>query len=114
MLIEEIQSICSDLPGVTEDIKWENNLCFCVRDKMFLMISLDEAPPTASFKVSDDEFEEISCREGYRPAPYFARYKWVTLDDIDRLDHKEWIQHIHTAYELVKARLPQRVRKELQ
>ena len=113
MLIEEIQIICAGLPGVTEDIKWESNLCFSVKDKIFLMISLDEVPPTASFKVNDDDFEEISCRDGFRPAPYFGRYKWVVLDDIDRLDSKEWEQFIRTAYDLVKARLPLRLRKEL-
>lgn len=48
MTIEELQDICRELPSVTEDIKWENDLCFCVGSKMFLVVGLNQAPATAS------------------------------------------------------------------
>jgi predicted DNA-binding protein (MmcQ/YjbR family) len=114
MEIEEIQQYCHSLPGVTEDIKWENNLCFSVGEKLFLLISLDEIPPGASFKVPTNDFDAISSREGFCQAPYFARRMWVSLDDIGRLAKKEWESFIHTSYELVREKLPAKVRRELE
>lgn len=113
MSIEEIQSICQSLPGVTEDIKWEDHLCFNVGGKMFLVTSPDQFPPSASFKVPEDHFESLSSREGFRPAPYMARNKWVYLDDIRRLSPRQWQEHICTSYRLVAARLPKKVSRHL-
>ena len=42
MNIEEIQNLCKQLPGVTEDIKWGNDLCFSVGGKMFLVAGLEQ------------------------------------------------------------------------
>jgi predicted DNA-binding protein (MmcQ/YjbR family) len=113
MDIEEIRKYCNSLPGVTEDVKWGNNLCFSIAEKLFLLISLDEVPPSASFKVPIDDFDAISSREGFRQAPYFARRMWVSLDNIGRLDRNEWESFIRTAYELVKTKLPAKIRREL-
>ncbi|MBL7727015.1 MAG: MmcQ/YjbR family DNA-binding protein, partial [Dinghuibacter sp.] len=35
MFIDQLRSITAKLPGVTEEVKWENDLCFCVAGKMF-------------------------------------------------------------------------------
>lgn len=113
MTIEDIHAICKRLNGVTEDIKWEDRLCFNVGGKMFLITVPDAVPVSASFKVADDTFEELSEREGFMPAPYLARYKWIFVDDIRRLSRKQWIQYIDSAYKLVASRLPARKRKEL-
>ena len=113
MEIEDIRAYCLGLPGVTEDIKWENNLCFSVSGKLFLLISLDEAPPGASFKVAKDDFDTICCRTGFSQAPYFARNMWVRISDIGLLSRQEWEAFIRNSYELVKMKLPARIRKEL-
>jgi predicted DNA-binding protein (MmcQ/YjbR family) len=113
MDIETLQGICSKFPGVTEDIKWENHLCFCVAEKMFLVTGLDQTPVTASFKVSDEEFDELSARKGFKPAPYMARNKWVFVDDISRMNKKEWQQRAKTAYELIKSKLPKKTQAAL-
>jgi predicted DNA-binding protein (MmcQ/YjbR family) len=113
MNIETLQDICNKFPGVTEDIKWENHLCFCVAEKMFLVLGLDEKPTTASFKVGDEEFDEISSREGFKPAPYMARNKWVFVDDISRMNKKEWQQRAKNAYELIKSKLPKKTQAAL-
>ena len=42
MTIEEIQKICKSLHSVTEDIKWEHDLCFCIGGKMFVVVGLDQ------------------------------------------------------------------------
>ena len=113
MDVETLQSICNKFPGVTEDIKWEHHLCFCVAEKMFLMLGLDDTPITASFKVSDDDFEEISSRKGFKPAPYLAKNKWVFVDDISRISNKEWQTIASSAYELIKAKLPKKTQAAL-
>ena len=77
MNIEDLQNICKKLPGVTEDIKWEHDFVFSIGGKMFCVVGLDHLPTTASFKVSDEEFDEMCTRPGFKPAPYVAKYKWV-------------------------------------
>ncbi len=106
MTLEAIQHFCKQLPGVTEDIKWENHLCFNVGGKMFLITSPDESPVTASFKTTEDKFGELSEREGFRPAPYLARNKWVKVDDIGRLTAEEGKELLELSYKLVREKLP--------
>lgn len=113
MTIERIQQLCTQLPSVTEEVKWEHDLCFCIGGKMFLVIPLERTPTPASFKVADDEFEQILEREGFRPAPYLARYKWVAVDDIGLLRQQEWQERIAQSYQLVRSRLPKKIQQEL-
>ena len=113
MNIEDIQDICKKLPAVTEDVKWENHLCFCVGGKMFLILGLDQHPTTSSFKVPDEEFDEITGGEGFKPAQYLARYKWVWTDDINRMSKKEWERYISQSYELIKSKLSKKTIKQL-
>lgn len=108
MTLEAIQRICNSFPDVTEDIKWEEHLCFNVGGKMFLITSPDLAPVTASFKVSAEDFDLLTEREGFIPAPYLARYHWVKVDDISRLSTKEWKILLQSAYEMVKTKLPKK------
>lgn len=113
MNIELLRKLAKSLPSVTEDIKWVNDLCFCIADKMFLVVGMNESPASASFKVPDEDFEEISTREGFQPAPYVARYKWVKVEDISHLSKKEWENFIRQSYALVSDKLPARKKKEL-
>ena len=80
---------------------------------MFLITSPDQVPPTASFKVPDEVFEEVSSKPGFKPAAYLARYKWVFLDDLSRLTIKEWEHYIAQSYKLISAKLPAKVKKQL-
>ena len=113
MTIEELQKICKKFKGMTEDIKWENHLCFNVGEKMFLVTSPDAVPNSASFKVSDEEFEELSQKEGFIPAPYLSRYKWVHLDDINRLSKKQWEHYAQQSYQLIAVKLPAKIKKQI-
>ena len=78
---------------------------------MYCVSSL-EPPFKCSFKVKDDEFEEISQRDGFVPAPYMARAKWVMVTD-SRLSKKEWEKYIRDSYDLVKAKLTKKTKQEL-
>jgi len=113
MTIEEIRNLALKLPGVTEDIKWEDHLCFCVGEKMFLVTTPDHFPVSASFKTSDEGFEEWIQREGIIPAPYMARNKWVHIDNIDRLTNKEWMEIMDMAYQLIFSKLPAKAKKQI-
>jgi len=113
MHIEDLQKLCKQLPHVTEDIKWGHDLCFCIGEKMFLVTGLGASPAQASFKADDEDFAELCAREGFMPAPYLARYKWVHVDDISRLSEKEWKIYISKAYHLVKSKLPRKVLDKL-
>lgn len=113
MNIEDVQQLCKTLPHVTEDIKWQNDLCFCIGGKMFCVVGLNQSPTSASFKVLDEEFEEMSTRAGFKPAPYVARYKWVLVEDINTLSAKEWEHFTAQSYTLVKNKLAPKIKKEL-
>ncbi len=113
MDISDLQSICNELPGTTEDIKWEDHLCFNVGGKMYLVTSPDAIPHTASFKVTDEDFELLCAKEGFSPAPYLARYKWVFINDISRIGSSEWKKLIKQSYRLIHAKLPTKVKKEI-
>jgi predicted DNA-binding protein (MmcQ/YjbR family) len=113
MTIEELQKLCKRFKGVTEDIKWENHLCFNVGEKMFLVTAPDAIPHSASFKVSDEEFDELSQQLGFMPAPYLARYKWVHVDDINRLSKKQWEYYAEKSYQMIASKLPDKIKKQL-
>jgi predicted DNA-binding protein (MmcQ/YjbR family) len=108
MTLEILQTICRQFDNVTEDIKWEHDYCFNVGGKMFLVVAVDSVPVSASFKVEEELFEEMTEREGFKPAPYMARHKWVFVDDISRLNKKEWTHFINESYRLVAAKLPKK------
>ena len=113
MNVEDLQAICKGQPAVTEDIKWGNDLVFSVGGKMFCVIGLNQSPTTASFKVTDEEFDEMCDRDGFKPAPYVAKYKWVWIDDISKMNKGEWKKYIKQSYNLVKDKLPAKTKKQL-
>ncbi len=113
MDIETLRLICKSLPNVTEDIKWENHLCFCIGDKMFLIAGLDEVPVSVSFKTDDEDYHKFSARKGFFPAPYLARYKWIHTSDINNAGRKEWESIVRKSYELIKAKLPKKIKNSL-
>jgi predicted DNA-binding protein (MmcQ/YjbR family) len=113
MTIEAIQAICLGFPGATEDIKWEDRLAFSVCDKMFMITVPDEVPQRASFKATEEEFEELISREGIVPSQFLGKHKWVRVNDIKVLSKKEWAYYIGQSYQLITAKLPAKKRKEL-
>jgi predicted DNA-binding protein (MmcQ/YjbR family) len=109
---EDIRKICKKLPHVTEDVKWGHDLCFCIGEKMFCVTGL-EGPAQASLKVTDEEFEELSVSKDIVPAPYVARYKWILIQNLNRFNKKEWEFYIGQSYQLVKNKLPAKIKKDL-
>ena len=112
MGIDFLRQLTSKWPGVTTDIKWGNDLVFSVAEKMFCVCSMDP-PFRASFKVPDEEFEELSARTGFQPAPYMARAKWVLVSDPAKLSKQEWEKYVKQSYELVKSKLTKELQQSL-
>ncbi len=113
MRLEEFEEICSALKGVATDMKWGENLCYMVKDKIFLLISLEVVPLTAAFKVDPEDFYELTGREGIIQAPHFAKTQWVSVTNISLLGKKEWEGWIKKSYDLVVQKLPAKVKKDL-
>ena len=111
MNLEVLRTICKKLPAVTEDIKWEHDLCFMVASKMFCVTGLD-GPFSVSLKVADEEFDEMTARTGIIPAPYLARHKWILVEDPNALTKKEWNHFITQSYQLVKNKLSKSILKK--
>ena len=112
MDIEVLRTICLSFPAVTEDVKWGNDLCFCVGGKMFCVTNL-EPPHTFSFKVTDAEFDELSGSGGFQPAPYLARAKWVLVTDSSKLSRQDLKNYLQQSYELITAKFSRKQLKDL-
>ena len=113
MTIAEIREICLTFPAVTEDIKWENHLCFNIGGKMFLVTAPDNVPVSASFKTSDEDFSALPNRAGFIPAPYMAHNKWIFVDDINRFAKKDWEIYLRKSYNLILSKLSLKFQKEV-
>ena len=113
MNIELLREFCLSLPYVTEDVKWGNDLCFLIGEKMFCVTCL-EGSFGVSLKVNEDEFDKLTGLPGIVPAPYLARYKWISIQQPDQLTPSEWEHYIKQSYELIKSRLPKRVIKQIE
>jgi predicted DNA-binding protein (MmcQ/YjbR family) len=111
MTIDAVRALCRKLPNVTEDVKWGHDLCFCIHEKMFTVVSL-EPPHSIAFKCTPQTFGELVERPGIIPAPYMARNMWVQEQELgEALDRRELEALIKTSYELVFAKLPKSVQQ---
>jgi predicted DNA-binding protein (MmcQ/YjbR family) len=106
MTLDSLRQICRALPGATEDVKWGQDLCFCVGSKMFAAVNL-EPPHQLGFKCTPEMFAELIEREGIVPAPYLARAMWVQESELGAaLERRELEPLIRASYDLVVAGLP--------
>lgn len=112
MNLEELRKICMSLPYVTEDIKWESDLSFCIGEKMFCVTNLD-TPFSVTLKVKDEEFDELCFTEGIIPARYLARYKWIQIINANRFTNDEWQHYIAQSYQLIKSKLSKKITDKL-
>lgn len=112
MTTEKLREYCLRLPGATEGIKWEDHLCFMIGEKMFLITGMSDED-NVSLKVEEEDFEIMTERPHIIPAPYLARNKWVAITQRNALKPEEWEHYIQRSYELVKSKLPKKLRDSL-
>jgi len=114
MNVEELRTYCLALPHATEDIKWGNDLCFCIGDKMFATTSLN---PTSgfncSFKCNPEKYARLIEQEGITSAPYTGRFGWVVVKKKHSLNSDELKELIKESYNAVKEGLSASLKKEL-
>lgn len=113
MNLEELRKFCLDLPGATEDIKWGNDLCFCVGARMFCVTGVDSGDSGISLKCTPEKFDELIEHDGIDPAAYVARYKWVHIANLDAVTPAELKSLIEKSYKLVFDKLPPKIKKTI-
>lgn len=109
---EQLRIYCLSLPGVTEGIKWEDHLCFMVGEKIFCLTGMNDAS-NVSIKVSSEDFELLTERNGIIQAPYMARNQWISIQKRNALKPAEWKQYVRRSYELIRAKLTKKVQATL-
>ena len=111
MKIDQLRKLCLSFPGTTEQIQWGDDLLFKVGGKMFAVTRLEPAKVWLSLKANPENFAELTERPGVIPAPYLARAKWIALESPDAVPDAELAQLLRESYELVLAKLPQKLRE---
>ena len=114
MTPREIDKYCSTLPAATRTVQWEGVVVFKVGGKMFCLIApADHSVGRISFKSAPEHYDALSRSPGFRPAPYLARAKWVSVDDPRSLTAREMRAYIARAHAVIAAALTKRKQREL-
>jgi len=109
-----IESWVHDWPGVSQEIKWHDDLVFLVAGKMFCVYCFQgKYRGQVSFKVEDDRFLEITDRPHIVPAPYMARAHWVSVLSSAAMPAEELKALVRHSYELVRNKLTKKIQREL-
>lgn len=112
MSAEELDRLCKSFPGTTVDVKWGNDLCYLIGNKMYCVTHV-EGPLQIAFKTTPEDFSMLIEREGIIPAPYTARYHWVLVEIPGALKVNEWKAYVEKSFRLVFEKLPQKVKRSL-
>lgn len=110
----DLDALCAGWPGVTRSIKWEVDLVHSVGNKMFVvMCSLGPDRGRLSFRVDAERFLELSAQPGMAPAPYAARWFWISVTEPERFTQEELAAFVRRSYDLVRAGLPKKTQAAL-
>jgi predicted DNA-binding protein (MmcQ/YjbR family) len=110
----QIDRFCAGLPAATCIVQWEGVAVFKVGGKMFCLIApADHSIGRISFKSAPEHYEALSRSPGFRPAPYLARAKWVSVDDPASLTDAEMKAYLRRAHAVIAAALPKKKQKDL-
>jgi len=112
--VDWIRGVCLAFPASTEQVQWTNDLVFKVASKMFAVASLEPAAVWLSFKVTPQQFAELTEQPGIIPAPYLARAKWIALEPHCALSRADVKTLLRASYDLVVAGLPKQSRLNLE
>ena len=114
MTPRQIDKFCASLPAATRTVQWEGVAVFKVGGKMFCLIAPeDHSVGRICFKCPTEHYDALSRADGFRPAPYLARAKWVALDDPKTLTAAEMKAYVRRAHAAIAAALPKKKQAEL-
>ena len=103
---KQIDTFCGKLPAATRTVQWEGVIVFKVGGKMFCLIAPDDhSVGRISFKSAPEHYDALSRSPGFRPAPYLARAKWVSVDNPKALTDREMKAYIARAHAVIAAAL---------
>ncbi len=114
MTPKQIDAFCGKLPAATRTVQWEGVIVFKVGGKMFCLIAPeDHSVGRISFKSAPEHYDALSRSPGFRPAPYLARAKWVSVDDPKALTDAEMKAYLKRAHAVIAAALSKKKQDEL-
>ena len=115
MNIETLREYCLSKKAVTEDFPFgETTLVFRVKEKIFLLVSLDADP--LQFNAKCDPEKAIELREEYdaiKPGYHMNKKHWNTIVIDGSISTKLIKEMIDDSYELIVQSLPKKLREEL-
>jgi predicted DNA-binding protein (MmcQ/YjbR family) len=107
-----IESICTSFKGTTQDVKWEDHLCYLVGEKMYCVTSLSQEF-SLSMKVLPEEFESLITRNGVKQAAYMAKNQWIHISNPSAFTRQEWEHYLRQSYELIFSKLTKKLQKSI-
>ncbi|MFA0087698.1 MmcQ/YjbR family DNA-binding protein [Vibrio sp. 10N.261.51.F12] len=122
MTYDEFNDFCKGLPATTYVMQWNQSHVWKVGGKVFAIGGLGKTqwrgqntPPAFTFKTSDLNFDFLSDKSGYRPAPYFASrgMKWIQCEDSSASSEDELVYYLKESYRLVSLGLTKKKQKDL-
>ena len=115
MNIEMLREYCLSKKAVTEDFPFgETTLVFRVKEKIFLLVSLDANP--LQFNAKCDPEKAIELREEYdavKPGYHMNKKHWNTILVDGIISTKLLKEMIDDSYNLIVQSLPKKLREEL-
>jgi predicted DNA-binding protein (MmcQ/YjbR family) len=115
MNIETLREYCLSKKAVTEDFPFgETTLVFRVKNKIFLLVSLDASPLQFNAKCEPDKAVEL--REQYdaiQPGYHMNKKHWNTVVIDGSVSSALIKEMIDDSYNLIVQYLPKKLREEL-
>lgn len=113
---KEFNQFCSTFLATTHVVQWGNSDVWKVGGKVFAIGTQSKAStPAFTFKTSDLNFEFLSHKDGYIPAPYLASrgMKWIQQTATDGELDEELRYYLSESYRIVAGGLSKKKQKEL-
>jgi len=113
---DEYNNFCRSLAATSYVMQWGNSHVWKVGGKVFAIGGWQKSDePAFTFKTSEQDFEFLRTREGYRPAPYMASrgMKWIQqFDGLDN-DDEELKYYLEESHHIVSLGLTKKMQREL-
>lgn len=99
------------LPATTIVHQWRDDSVAKVGGKIFALYDKDGGE--IWLKVSEMAFDLLPEMDHIRPAPYFARAKWVAIGPGAALSEDEIAAYLGAAHQIIAQKLTKKLRAEL-
>lgn len=111
----EFDAFCASLPATTHVVQWGGASVWKVGGKIFAICSAwgETAGDKIAFKCSDLSYSLLKEQDGFRPAPYLARAKWIQVTGKDALSDTDLKSYLVAAHSTVAAKLTKKQRADL-